>query len=533
MNHASEVHTRLLLGTFVLSAALYLASTGRTRPWGDGFWQARQAAHLSVGRLDMDPPPPGKGRFRVRGKDGRWYLPFSLGAALSHAPGNALATLVLQPQHNDLGWAITHRVSSTLWGAATVTLLLLFLLQLGAPPGQAFAASLAMGLCTQLWVYAHSDFSECFQAFCVLFGVWTLWRAADSPTRGRALLVGLAAGLLVVAKMVYLPILAFGGLWLCWRLRDRRPDLARACAWALLPFAPLAAAELAWNWIRSGHLLQTARRFDHFTGPLDGDLLVGLFGLLASPGKSVFLFSPLLVLVLFGVRDFWRRDRGLAVLVSGVVGLFVLIHAKYIFWHGAWSFGPRFLTAVVPVACLAIPVAAFTFARRLRAAALVLVLVLGAGVQVVGNSYYASAAITVSHGARRALLARSPRRTRAWAHENQYLTHFVPHFAPIRVHWWLLETELGGRDQVAARRAAPWAPFFPDHLNLTVPVPDPEVDYWFVGWLTEPRFRAVGQVTMLAILSLLLLAFALLSPLRRRSPATAAPRASPGPPPPR
>ena len=253
---------RLLLGTFLPSTALYTASTGRERPWGDGYWQSRMPQHLSVGRPDMNDPAEGN-RFLVQGVDGRWYVAFSLGASLSHSLGAGLTKLLVLPEHRELGWALCHRASSSVWGAATAALFVLFLLQLGVGAAPAFLAAMAVGFGTPLWGYARSDFLESFQAFCLLFGVWALWRTAERPSAGRALVMGLAAGVLVVAKLTYLPILAFGGLWSAWQLRDRPAALGKACGWALLLFVPLAGAELAWSFVRSGSRIETARRFDH------------------------------------------------------------------------------------------------------------------------------------------------------------------------------------------------------------------------------------------------------------------------------
>ena len=46
------------------------------------------------------------------------------------------------------------------------------------------------------------------------------------------------------------------------------------------------------------------------------DLLEGLDGLLLSTGKSLFLYSPPLILALFGLRDWWRTRRPDALLIG-------------------------------------------------------------------------------------------------------------------------------------------------------------------------------------------------------------------------
>jgi hypothetical protein len=86
-----------------------------------------------------------------------------------------------------------------------------------------------------------------------------------------------------------------------------------------------------------------------FTTPL----YVGLAGFLLSPGASVFLFSPPLLLLYRTLPAFWRERRAeCATLLACALSL-LLFCAGFGYWHGLWSApGPRYLFAATPLLLL-------------------------------------------------------------------------------------------------------------------------------------------------------------------------------------
>ena len=87
----------------------------------------------------------------------------------------------------------------------------------------------------------------------------------------------------------------------------------------------------------------------------NGGVFAGLWGQLFSPGKSVFLYSPPIVLALMGARRFWRHRPEAALAVALLVGPVVLLYSFYLFWSGDWAWGPRYLVFALPA--LLLPVA--------------------------------------------------------------------------------------------------------------------------------------------------------------------------------
>jgi hypothetical protein len=112
-------------------------------------------------------------------------------------------------------------------------------------------------------------------------------------------------------------------------------------------------------------------------------LPLALYGFLFSAGRSVFLYSPPLLLSLFTFGPFFKQHRAEAILFLLIALVYLLTYSTYGYWEGGWSWGPRFLLAPIPF--LMIPLGYF-LGSRIRSAIVALLALIGAGVQIAGLS---------------------------------------------------------------------------------------------------------------------------------------------------
>jgi hypothetical protein len=175
--------------------------------------------------------------------------------------------------------------------------------------------------------------------------------AAKRDLRWTLILSGAAFGGAIsvrTASAVYLP--AFIIYFMVDTLNERTEfkaiahSIARKVAQfsaGILPFVGL----LLWhNYLRFHNIWQTGYEGQGFTTPLS----VGLAGFLLSPGRSLFLFSPLVAL---GIISLWRlRENWPAItafiITASIVAL--VFYGMWWSWHGGWCWGPRFLVPLVP-----------------------------------------------------------------------------------------------------------------------------------------------------------------------------------------
>ena len=79
-----------------------------------------------------------------------------------------------------------------------------------------------------------------------------------------------------------------------------------------------------------------------------GNFLEGLAGVLVSPGRGLFVYSPFLLLALAGMMAaIIRRDTFLVPVAAGIV-LYILTVAIWNNWYGGKSFGTRMLSETLP-----------------------------------------------------------------------------------------------------------------------------------------------------------------------------------------
>jgi hypothetical protein len=145
--------------------------------------------------------------------------------------------------------------------------------------------------------------------------------------------------------------------------------------------------------LRSGQMSALNGYFDFWATPF----LEGLAGILISPSRGLFVFSPFLLLALPGTFLAWRRKEYTDLRPLSVAVLLVLIvHAKWPFWWGGHSYSYRIIVDLAgPLVLLTIPVLGWVFAvrvRRIVCAGLLVwsVYVHGVGVALCGGSWSAS-----------------------------------------------------------------------------------------------------------------------------------------------
>jgi hypothetical protein len=203
-----------------------------------------------------------------------------------------------------------------------------------------------------------------------------------------ASIAGLVLGLATVVRPTN--VLAIAVFAVALLARDGKPALRAAfvlCATSAIGVVALLShnALLFGSPFDFGYpaTAEAARRLDTFDTPL----VKGLYGFLLSPGKSIFLFAPPVILALAGLRRLWKLERGAATVAMLLPSMYLFFFARYTYWEGGYCVGPRYMVPSIVLLCLAlgpllaVDAAPFSVARIKKIA--LLLLVLGAFVQCV------------------------------------------------------------------------------------------------------------------------------------------------------
>ncbi len=267
---------------------------------------------------------------------GASYCKYSIGHSLLAMPFLAAAELLNRVTHIHAEGPI-YMLLFILNAAVFLTLLARYLRRRFSSAATARALFL-IGFCTVWLPCSRMDSIE--QLVLTFLFAGFLAVTSGKPALGAAL----ASCAITIRPDAVIPVLLLI-VWSCWP--PRRLRLAGKMALACLPALALNAAA---NWVRWGTLREAGYAGEPFSEPF----LAGLYGILFSAGKSIFLYSPPLFLGAFALvrrvrarhvpREYWFFA---SVLVSEI-----LLYSCWWDWSGDDSWGIRFLNPGVVLMCI-------------------------------------------------------------------------------------------------------------------------------------------------------------------------------------
>jgi hypothetical protein len=203
-------------------------------------------------------------------------------------------------------------------------------------------------------VYAKQLWSEPYSLFTLFAAFYFLLCFRDERHVRDAFIAGIALGFAVATRVpnaALVPFFAWYGFAQDLSGLPRPDRSARRLIAFALPLA-LIAISIAWyDWVRYGNPLATGYRADEtFSTPI----LLGLYGLLFSPGKGLFVYVPFLAALAFALPMFYRRARRETLLMLAIFAVYLATFSTWYYWWGGTNWGPRFLVPTIPFLVLAV-----------------------------------------------------------------------------------------------------------------------------------------------------------------------------------
>ena len=323
--------------------------------------------------------------FGIHGSGGKLYGWYGIGQSLLMLPFDVLGTYFENlPIFED--YEIDPAIRSIVVSYSTNTLVcvltclvcfrLLGLLEFTV--NQRFVGVLALLFGTTFLHYTQNMTENNYIALLTLTGLtfqydwlrsgkrWTL--VVGSAALGANLLTRLTTGMDLLAVCLFLLLTA----WLTnVRGSELRTSAIRYAKIALPFYGAFLMIDRTYQYVRFGSFLNTymqvfGEEWKHLNPslpeafPFETPFRVGFFGALFTPEKSIFLFDPLLLLVLIVAVFAWRSFRPEIKAYLAAFGLmlfaYVSFYAKYTDWSGDAAWGDRYVaTAAQLVALIAVP----------------------------------------------------------------------------------------------------------------------------------------------------------------------------------
>jgi hypothetical protein len=337
-----------------------------------GRWRCEAASILYYGRLWIDPRIAlhvgQRGQYFVfNSASGHWYSKYGIVNSLISIPPMSIE------------WAITGRISSpwqpnliifTLWNFFLSLLLALVLFVITGRYATRQATRilyvLACFFATYLWFYQRAQGSgEIYQAIffaaayeCLLRGLWPMGKAQPRWLASAWLFIGL----LVLTRVLFATMIpvAIGVTFAA--THARRLEWRKVLPATLLAPA-LILALLGWiNDVKFGSPFLSGYHqwFPDRHLPI-GFMADGVLGMLFSVRWSIFVYFPVLLFALPGLKRFASAYPLDAALIGSMFLITLLVLGKIHWWRGEWTYGPRYMLFLLPIAALP----ALCFADRL------------------------------------------------------------------------------------------------------------------------------------------------------------------------
>ncbi|MBW1882406.1 MAG: hypothetical protein JRG89_02075 [Deltaproteobacteria bacterium] len=321
-------------------------------------------------------------------REGEYVSRYGLGAAITALPVFAVLDAIVGDlqSHWLLSLYAGKFVAACCVAGSAVFILLIASIYL--PRSRALLVALTYGLGSSVWSTSSQGLWQHGPAELYLAMACWLFIRGRVGTRDAAI-CGLAVAMATLCRPTSAALaLALGAALLV--SRDYRRLVAFVAAGSVI-----GLVAMAHNFVHSGSILGFAQSMEAAdyalskTGVASAwqfNIAQNAAGLLFSPSRGLFVFSPVMLFAVAGLVPAWRDPRYLALRpISLALALTLSIQLCWFDWWGGWSYGYRILVdAMVYLVLFLIPFMGWIWARRSAVACFHLALAWSIFVQALG-----------------------------------------------------------------------------------------------------------------------------------------------------
>ena len=319
----------------------------------------------------------------ILAKNGKTYSLTGLGFSIAYLPAVAITDFVYKiygispplhfPLENDWLIFLTASFTNSIFGAMLGIILFVYFCILGLTKKQALTLSFLSIIATNLFVYTkHSMPHMMFISFMML-SFLLLKLFSEKGKKYLLIFSGISFGVLSITYnqtfvLPLIPLVLYYFLLIKPKISlNSLRTIAGDAIYAACGFIPFAIIYIWFESLRSYSnsvvFLYTSYVNHHISAFPISVIIEGLHGQLFSAGRSIFIYSPLLIIIIL----FWHKIKRA---LNPEFFSFILLTIIYIcffalqysrggpdqgiagLWHGETSWGPRYLTPLIPMGML-------------------------------------------------------------------------------------------------------------------------------------------------------------------------------------
>jgi len=282
-------------------------------------------------------------------------------------------------------------LSGVFINAATCVVYFRFLVVIfGVAVPRSVYSALALAFLTILFPYASTNYEGNWETLFLLCATYYLFSYHRDLKLSKAVKLGIMLGVLLNTRetaLIFVPICAICFLFNAFH--EKRTN--HSIGW-VLGCAPGVVLWLYYNWARTGNaFLSPLMDGIIFHKPLvqarmpTSHIFRGFFGILLSPGGSMFIYSPIFLVALMGWKNLMMRFKFETFFILSYVLFSIVCNASVKEWFGLFGWGPRYTLHLTPLVMLALPFALHYFMSQvLRKLILIMISISAVVIQLAG-----------------------------------------------------------------------------------------------------------------------------------------------------
>lgn len=205
-----------------------------------------------------------------------------------------------------------------------------------------FLTTLLYGIGSLAWPYSKYFYTQPLTGLCLLGATSGLFQLTLTKDESWCYRASLWTGLLLFVRLE--SIILFFPLAVLYILVSKSIR-KKIFLFLIFPFIFIVFS-LVYNYIKAGTSLNLGSGYGSL-GDFSTPLLAGLYGNLFSCGKGLFVYVPVILLSIIGLRFFKYKKEAVFILLTIVA--YLIPCSKYIYWDGDWSWGPRYMVTLIPL----------------------------------------------------------------------------------------------------------------------------------------------------------------------------------------
>lgn len=294
----------------------------------------------------------------IPGRDGKMYLPYGITYSLVMIPFYFLGLSVsnfLTFMSKEYTMMFFVSLANSFISALTCVVIFLFARKLGFLRKTGLTLVIIYVFTTTALSYSKTTFCEPLNSLLMLCGVMFLYLYKVERKANWLIAAAVFFGMGVLTKfydIVVLPV----AVWYIWPVgKEISSTKKNRMLLDMLNFLlTLSVSLIIWgliNYIKFGDFLKTGYKNYSFS-----TFYSGFYGLLFSSGRSFFLYNPVTIMGILGLRMAYRVHKKVAILFTLVVLVHFISISLLPIWSGGLAWGPRYLFPIIPY--LILPVGA-------------------------------------------------------------------------------------------------------------------------------------------------------------------------------